>query len=286
MISGDAASRSGNPVAVRRRRCCRGAAHPPRPGGDSYDAIEAMQLGSRGLIRHRRLRPAGVGPPHPLALSREGRGGRTALETVAAPSQSPCARWPRRRAALPFPRGEGDRILGPRNRGGGGLRGFGCALEGRAAGDGPWGAWGAEPPTGKKSEGRVGGPERRSVLVRDGGVGGAAPHGRRAGRPRGLIRHRGAERRCAPGPHPRPLPRGAGAGGREGSRSGRPGRQGASGGSIIQRATRGSPSVRRQSSESGSAASRRSAPRIWRRSQRRSHMFVPASASSAWWASR
>ncbi len=226
--------------------------------------------GCRGRSPHCRRagalagRTAGADPLTP-ALSREGRGGRTALETVAAPSQSPCARWPRRR--------------------GGAFGGSGAPLRAAPQATAHGGRGGRSPP--QERSPRVGGWARAAQRARPGwGCGGRSPPRRTRGRPRGLIRLRGAERRCAPGPHPRPLPRGEGAGGREDSRSGRPGRQGASGGSIIQRATRGSPSVRRQSSESGSAASRRSAPRIWRRSQRRSHMFVPASASNAWWASR
>ena len=60
------------------------------------------------------------------------------------------------------------------------------------------GAWGRSPHM-KEVRGRVGGPEPRSALIRDGGVGGAAPRRGRAG--------------CARSPSPPPSPaRGEGAG--------------------------------------------------------------------------
>ena len=47
--------------------------------------------------------------------------------------------------------------------------------------------WGRQPPHERTSEGGWVGHEPRSALVRDGGVGGAAPRRRRAGRPRRLV---------------------------------------------------------------------------------------------------
>ena len=72
-----------------------------------------------------------------------------------------------------------------------GARGPDCPRGGRAGG--PSGGVGAKPPTYKKIRGWVGGPEPRSVLVRDGGVGGLRPPQETRARPRRLVAPRASD---------------------------------------------------------------------------------------------
>ncbi len=231
------------------------------------------RLSSRLARRLPSLAALARGAPSPPALSRGGRGGRIRPRGRVCPRRPRCGRRP-----MGGVRGEAPHRKETPRAGG-------WARAARSACSSGMGVWGAQPPT---KGTRL--PSNRSLPLGASGAPSLA-----------------ALARGTPSPPPSPA-RGEGAGSALGSwvrrhwlRRGRrpmggvggeaPHRketpsQGVSGGSIIQRATRGSPSVRAQSSESGSAASRRSEPRTWRRSQRTSHMFVPAPSSSAWWASR
>ena len=104
--------------------------------------------------------PSRRAAPRPSPLSgRERAGGWTALRGQVRHRESGVPLTP------PSPLGEG---AGPPSRV---VR---CAAD-------LWGAWGAQPPTGRKVRGGWGGQSgAQRVLLRDGGVGGCAPHGRRA----------------------------------------------------------------------------------------------------------